>query len=290
VTLYHSERYRRISTESDRFSVQTTFMQFLSAVHQARVTNTVDVLSDRLTSVKGNVSVSAGGGLAGLLGLPSGSASTQVSVTDHNLLQIGSVADTFNQSVSQSSQLTHAERSVTVSTYEEKDVADVTRRTIQNDNECRAVTYFIRRVVELYAVSTRVSDISYRIVAPNIPPDWHSIGDLGWLPPAIQDEIRRALKLLPRIGTVLEQPKPLSLPTDGTVYDPELAHCSSCEPQRAAAIDIRLKLQNAEALRACLETQLLELEVQRRRLLLQKGELTSFDVAPISRRAEPQDG
>ena len=53
-----------------------------------------------------------------------------------------------------------------VSTYEEKETADVTVRTIQNDNACRAVTYFVRRIVELYAVSTIVSDISYRIIAP----------------------------------------------------------------------------------------------------------------------------
>lgn len=280
VTLYHSDRYRRITSETDRYSVQTTFMQFLSVVHQARVTGTLDVLSDRLSSVKGASSVSVGGGLAGLLGLPSGDASTQTSVTDHNMVRIGLVSDVFNQSVMQSSQLTHAERSVVVSNYEEKDVADVTARTIQNDNECRAVTYFIRKVVELYAISTKVSDISYRIVASNVPPDWHSINDLDWLPKAIQEKIRNSLKLLPKVGEIVEKPKPISLPTDGTVYDPELAHCCSCEPERAAAITIRLKKQKAEALKTCLEAQFLEIELERRRLLLQKGELGSFE-APV---------
>src|SRR5678815_2075075 len=46
VTLYHSERYRRITSETDRFSVQTTFMQYLSAVHEARSTNSLEVLAD----------------------------------------------------------------------------------------------------------------------------------------------------------------------------------------------------------------------------------------------------
>lgn len=280
VTLYHSERYRRISSESDRFSVQTTFFQFLSSVHQARLTSSVDALADKLTNIKGTTSVSVGGGLAGLLGLPSGGSSVQTNLTDHTMLQVGVVADTFNQSVMQSSQLVHAERSVTVSTYEEKDVADITRRTIQNDNECRAVTYFIRKVVELYAVSTRVFEISYRIIAPNYPPDWHSASDLANLPAAIRDEIQLLLRLLPRVGTVIEQPRPVSLPTDGTVYDPELAHCCSCEPERAAAIELRLKKQNAEALKACLEVQLLEAELKRRSLLLQKGDLTPFE--PVS--------
>lgn len=58
------------------------------------------------------------------------------------------------------------------------------------------------------------------------------------------------------------------------MYDPELAHCGSCEPERAAAIAIRLEEQKAEAVKACLEVKQLELE--RRRLLLQKGDLTPF--------------
>lgn len=275
--LYHSDRYRRITSEQDRFSVQTTFMQYVSAVHEARVTNTLDALSDVLVNVKTSSSVSAGGGLAGLLGLPSGSASTQVAVTDHNMIRVGMVADSFDQSVRQSSLLVHAERSVVVSNYEDKEAINVTSRIIQNDNECRAVTYFIRKVVELYAISTRVSDISYRIVAAQVPPEWHSIDDLDWLPVPVRDEVKRTLRLLPRVGEVTEKPKPISLPTDGTVYDPELAHCCSCEPQREAAISIRLEKQKAEALKACLETQKLQMEIERMRLLLQKGELGPFD-------------
>jgi thermitase len=292
VTLYHSDRYRRITTETDRFSVQTTFMQFLSVIHEARTTNTFEALADRLASVKGSSSVSVGGGLAGALGFPSGSASTQVSVTDHNVLRVGSVSEAFNQSVFQASQLTHAERSVVVSSFEEKEVANVTARIIHNENECRAVTYFIRKVVELYAMSTRVSDISYRIIAQNIPPDWHSINDIGWLPPEVQKLIKETLKLLPAIGQVVERPRPISLPTDGTVYDPELAHCCSCEPERAAAIGIRLEKQKAEALKECLEAQQLQLEITRRKMLLEKGELGPFDApakvaAPAANPAGP---
>ena len=277
VTLYHSDRYRRITTETDRFSVQTTFMQFLSAVHEARTTNSIELLRERLSSDRSNISVSVGGGLAGALGAPSGSVSNQTSVTDHNLLRIDAVSEVFNQSVFQASQLTHAERSVVVSTFEEKEVANVTARTIQNENECRAVTYFIRKVVELYAISTRVSDIAYRIVAPNVPPDWHSIDDIGWLPQEVQKQILDTRKLLPKVGQVVERPRPISLPTDGTVYDPELAHCCSCEPERAAAIGIRLEKQKAEALKECLEAQQLQLEIERRKLLLQRGELAPFD-------------
>jgi thermitase len=286
VTLYHSDRYRRITSDEERFSVQTTFSQFLSIVHQARVTGTLDSLAEKLANVTTTVSGSFGGGLAGVLGLPSGSASTQTSVTDVNSLHVNVASDQFNQSILQASQLTTAERSLVVSTYEDKETLDVTSRTLQNNNECRTVTYFVRKVVELYAFSTTVTDISYRIIAPNFPSDWHSINDLGWLPPAIQTEIKNELKLLPAVGTVVQNPQPISVPTDGAVYDPELAHCCSCEPEKEAALTIKLEKEKAQALKACLEAKALELELERRRLLLQKGDLSPFEpedtVAPMS--------
>ena len=280
VTLYHSDRYRRITTETNRFSIQTTFTHFLSLVHEARTSNTMEFLADKLSTEKGSVSGSFGGGLAGALGFPSGSASKQTSVTDHTMLRIGAVAQTFNQSVVQASQMTHAERSVVVSNYEDTEVANITRRTIQNDNECRAVTYFIRKIMELWALSSKVLEISYRIVAPNLPAEWHSLDDLAWLPAALQSQVKDAAKNLPKVDEVVVAPRPISLPTDGTVYDPELAHCCSCEPQREAAIQIRLEKQKAEALKACLELQQLELELKRRQMLLDNGELGPFTPAP----------
>jgi thermitase len=287
VTLYHSDRYRRVTSETDRYSVQTTFMQFLSAIHQARATNTLDALAERLVNDRSSSSVSIGGGFLGFLSGVSANISRQTTVTDHNMLRVGFVSEVFNQSVFQASQMTHAERSVVVSTFEDREIANVTARTIQNDNECRAVTYFIRKVVELYAISTRVSDVAFRISSQNEPSDWRSIDDIGFLPEQVQDQIRKTMRLLPRVGQVVERPRPISLPTDGTVYDPELAHCCSCEPERAAAIAIRLEKQKAEALKECLEAQQLQLELERRRLLLQKGELAAFDsVSPASLTAQ----
>ena len=98
------------------------------------------------------------------------------------------------------------------------------------------------------------------------------------------DTLKAVLNLLPKVGEVVERPKPISLPTDGTVYDPELAHCCSCEPERAAAISIRLETQKAEALKVCLEAQVLQVELERRRLLLQKGELGPFEAAPAAQQ------
>jgi thermitase len=280
LTLYHSDRYRRTTTDENRYSVQTTFMQFASAVHQARQTNTLSTLVDHLMNTKANASISVGGGLAGLLGGPSGGTSLQINTTDQTQVQTGFVSEQFNQSVTQASMLTHAERSEVVSTYEDKQTTDITSRIIENKNECRSVTYFVRKVVELYAVSTVVFEISFRIVAPNVPSDWHSLNDIGWLPQPIQTEIKNAIKLLPKVGDVVDQERPISIPTDGVVYDPELAHCASCEPEREAASMLALEKQKAESMKACLEVQLLELELERRRKLLDAGELTPFDPAP----------
>jgi thermitase len=270
INLYHSDRYRRITSEQDRYSVATTFMQFTSVIHQARVTNTLNVLNDVLASVKTTASGSFGGGLSSLLGGPSGSGSTSVSVTDHNQVNVGFVSDVYNQSVSQASVLTHAERSVVVSTYEDRETADITVRSIQNDNACRAVTYFVRQVVELFSVSTIVYEITYRIVAPGVPADFHSLDDLDWLPPDVHDQIKSIIPLLPKQGESAERPKPVSIPTDGTVYDPELANCCSCEPERAEALEIVAK-------KSRLEAQLVELEIERRRKLLDKGDLSPFE-------------
>src|SRR5262249_51052851 len=144
----------------------------------------------------------------------------------------------------------------------------------------RAVTYFVRQIVELYSISTLVSDISYRIIAQNVPADWHEIDDLTWLPQWVINEIRQVLPLLPKVGQIVVRPRPITIPTDGSVYDPELAHCCSCEPERKAAIDIRLEKEKAEALKACIEVKQLEIELMRRKLLLQKGDLNPFEPMP----------
>jgi thermitase len=266
VNLYHSERYRRTTSEQDRYSVATTFMQFTSAVHQARVTNSFSALNDSLVSVKTGTSVSVGGGLAGFLGAPSGSTSMSASFTDHNQVSIGFASDQFDQSVRQASMLTHAERSVVVSQFEDKETADITVRTIQNDNACRAVTYFVRQIVELYTVTTVVHEILFRIVAQGFPADWHALDDLDDLPPAVVEAVKKAGEQLPKVGDSIERPRPVTIPTDGTVYDPELANCCSCEPEHAH--------------REELETELLALEVERRRALIAAGKLDPFELLP----------
>lgn len=269
VTLVHHERYRRVTGEADRFSVQATFLQFLSAVHQARAAGGLAVLSERLASARGSAAAAVGGGLAGLLG----GGSTEVRVTDPHQLRVGAIAEAFHRSATQAAQLTGAERSIVITSHDDRDTVSGTARTLHNTNDCRAVTYFIRQVMELLALTTRVCEISFRVLAPGLPPHWHSIEDMGGIPGSIREEIEPVVRHLPECGETVGHPRLVALPSDGAVYDPELARCCSCEPERAAALAIQLEQQKAEALQACLEVQALEVELERRRLLLQKGDL-----------------
>ena len=136
--------------------------------------------------------------------------------------------------------------------------------------------------MDAYVISTLVYGISYRIIAPNVPPLWHSINDLGWLPAAIATEIKNLLTLLPKVGDVTDKPRPFTLPTDGAVYDAELAHCGSCEPEREALLLIEIEKAKCESRKLCIEAELLEMEVQRRKALIAKGDLDPFEPVPVT--------
>ena len=83
--------------------------------------------------------------------------------------------------------------------------------------------------------------------------------------------VETVLKTLPPVGDVVQQPTQLAVPTDGVVYDPELAHCCARDPQLDQADLIKLEREQAEAQRIGLQVQLMALEVQRRQALLGAG-------------------
>ena len=84
---------------------------------------------------------------------------------------------------------------------------------------------------------------------------------------------------LPAVGEVVQHPTVLSVPTDGVVYDPELAHCCALDPELDQAALIKLEREQAEAQRVGLQVQLMALEVQRRQALLAAGTLEPFEPA-----------
>jgi len=87
------------------------------------------------------------------------------------------------------------------------------------------------------------------------------------VPDAIRKQFQDLGRVLPKRGEVAVDSRPVTLPTDGTLYETELAYCSSCEPTLEAAEKMRLEQLRLSTRRACLEVELLELEVERRRAL-----------------------
>ena len=265
IDVYEYDRFRRVRSEEERVSVHSSFRQTLSALSQTRrfadASSYVQTVTDVRTQTDRSISV--GGGLAGFFGGPSGSTSvsTDVETTVATGAALHTVTDSFTQNAITSAQSTDAERSVVVSRFEDAEHQQATRRTLRNDNECYAVTYYVRGVSEAYEVTTRVLSIEWRI--GDTP--WRDIADQDNLAPEIREALKAIVEGLPKPGESLRDDRQITLPTDGTLYEAELAHCSSCEPMREEAMRIRLEQERLQARRACLEAELLELELERRR-------------------------
>jgi hypothetical protein len=284
--LYHFDRYRRVTSTQDTFSVQTSFRQYVAALHAAQVSQSASVYQSALTSIQenGDSGFSIGGllgDLGSLFGLGGGSSSSSAaSSTSFGSVSLQSVINDFQQTSQAASLAVDTQRSTVVSTYEDKEQIDITSRQIQNDNDCHAVTYFVRKVMEVYSLRTTLVSIFWRLLpqggsaASNAP--WRSIDDLQGVSPAVRARITADVTLLPAIGQTIGDPRQIALPTDGTVYEAELAHCSSCEPANIAKELIALEKAKADENKACAEAQMLALEVKRRQLLLEKGILGPF--------------
>ena len=257
VSLFEFDRYRRVRSEEQRVSVQSSFRQTLSALSQARRLTSESAYVATLTDVRtrADTSTSAGGGLAGFFGAPQ--VAGEFSVVAETSLASGSsvqrVAEQFSRTAITAAQATETERSVVVSTFEDAEHREATRRTFRNDNQCHAVTYFVRRVHEVYRTSSRVEAVEWRVGES----PWRSMDDLSDDAKRIVGELREPL---PRPGESAADPRQIALPTDGTLYEAEIAHCSSCDPLRAAQIRIGLEEARLRARRACLETELVALE------------------------------
>jgi hypothetical protein len=288
VQLYEFDRYRRVRSEEERMSVHTSFRQSLSALSQSRRATSTQAYFDTLTDVRArtDASVSAGGGLAGFLGAPQ--VDVETSVTAETTVASGAAVQTaseqFSQFATTASQATDAERSLVISSFEDAEHSQTTVRSLHNDNDCYAVTYFVRRVNEVYQATTRVVAIDWR----RDEGPWRSVTDV-----AGEAEVAKVLKALhlPKIGEeVVAEDRQITLPTDGTLYEAELAHCSSCEPMREVEHEIALEEMRLQARKACLELELLALELGRRRALSDSGDAVALDVDtwPLGGEAAPQ--
>jgi hypothetical protein len=280
MTLYHSDRYRRTTTDTERYSVQTTFSQFMSALYQLQTTNNSSFLSQVLNNqTQGSSSSSSGGFSIPLIGSfgGGGGSSSSSSTTSLVGLSTQASADQFLSIAQQASQYTDVQRSITVSSYEDNETVSTTQRTLVNPNKCYAVNYFVRKVLDVYHATTKVTLVTFQVTVGNFVSGVLTPAELGQLPTQYQKAVKTILEGLPTVGEVVQQPTQLGIPTDGVVYDPELAHCCAQDPELEQEGRIKLEREQAEAQKIGLELQLMALEVQRRQALLAAGTLAPFE-------------
>jgi thermitase len=142
------------------------------------------------------------------------------------------------------------------------------------------VTYFVRKVLDVYSSTTTVTSVTFEVTVGNYTSGMLTPKQIGQVEAAYRSAVEVILEGLPTAGEVIQEPVVLSVPTDGVVYDPELAHCCALDPELDQAERIKLEREQAEAQKIGLQVQLMALEVQRRQALLAAGTLTPFEPAP----------
>lgn len=287
-TLFHSDRHRRTTSEDQRFSVVTSFSQFTSALDQYRHTGDSSTFDQVLT---GKVNASASGSMdieLFDLGVEGSASFNSSSKNTNNIASTRDISDQFNSTLRQASQFTESQRSITVSSFEDKETIDTTKRVLVNPNRCYAVNYFVRKVLDVYELSTRLTDVTFQIATRNYDSGQLTPGQANLVPAELRAAVKAALVSVPDVGEVVDHPTRISVPTDGVVYLPELAHCCAQDPALEAAGLIALEREKAEAQKLALEAQMMALEVQRRQALLAAGTLDPFvpaDPATINAQA-----
>jgi thermitase len=259
VKIYEYDRFARATSTTTRVSQRTSFYTFVSRVSE-RVAETKSSAGSASSKVASSVHSTDDSIDLGLYSSSSSAASSS-SVAASGHFDVDSVFESFNHVAETASLAVESERSVVVSSFSERESGDSSVRTLRNDNHCRAVTYFIRRVFEVYCLTTKLAGIEVQIGDQWV--DWAA------LPAALKQQLSQELAGL-KPGIFSQQSNEIALPTDGLLYEAELAHCSSCEPE--AEQRHRLELKRLE-----LEVELLARENDRRKALVAAGTLTPFE-------------
>lgn len=284
MTLYQSDRYRRTTSETERYSVQTTFAQFVSALYEQQNSNNSSALIQLMNNQSQSSSSSAGGGVNLLLynstKTTGRSSSSSSSLADDFSTQTS--ANRFFSLAQQASQYTDVQRSITISSYEDNETISTTQRVLVNNNLCHAVNYFVRKVLDVYVSTTTVTAVTFQVTVGTYVSGVLTPAQIGLVDLKYRAAVQAIIKGLPPVGEVVEQPTVLTVPTDGVVYDPELARCCALDPELEQASLIKLEREQAEAQKIGLQVQLMALEVQRRQALLAAGTLTQFELPPAT--------
>jgi hypothetical protein len=262
VRIYESDRYRQSTSASNRFSARTSFFTMTQRVNDAFASTK----SESGGSVSSSTGVSGGvsGGVnIGILNL-GGNVSASTSTTTNTHFDVARVSEQFSHVAETSSQAVESERSIVISTFEDQESLHSTARTLQNDNACQAVTYYIRRVFEVYELRTRIVGIEVQIAN-----QWVDIG-------ATSVELQRFVTTYldqAAVGASHDPEVEIALPTDGLLYEAELARCCSCDCEHEARSRLELERMQLENLN-------LRLEAARRQNRLDAGELDPFAELP----------
>ncbi|HEU4460807.1 MAG TPA: S8 family serine peptidase [Methylibium sp.] len=287
VKLYEYDRFRRTRAETQRVSVHTSMRQTLSALSQSRRSTASSAYMDTLVEIRAHAdtSIAAGGGLAGFLGAPTvkGESGVESETTVASGGSVRTASEQFSQLAITASQAMEAERSLVVSSFEEQEHLNTTARELSNHNHCYAVTYYVRRVNEVYEAHSRIVSTEWRLGDAG---PWRDVADTAGLPEALRKQLLALLKDLLKDGKDVRDGRQITVPTDGTVYEAELAHCASCEPGRMAEESVRVERLRLQAQRLCLENQLLELEIERRKAAGAALEVGPWPLAPMASAVE----
>jgi len=259
VRIFEYDRYRRTTSETARFSTRSSFFSMTQNVQDSYNSTKTD--SGAAVTAKSSASKDSGGGIdLGIISFGGGGSSSS-SVSTSAYFDVSKVSESFSHVAHSSSLAVETERSIVVSTFEDRESVQSTARTLRNDNDCRAVTYFIRRVFEVYQLSTKIVGIEVQFGNQWI--------DISATPGDIQEAVKKFLQKID-VGAAHDPKVEIALPTDGLLYEAEQAHCCSCECERE--VKNRLELERFQ-----LENLNLRLEADRRQKRLDAGDLESFD-------------
>ena len=269
VKIFEYDRYQHTTDVSARFSTRTSFFSMTQNVQDQYNSTKSD--AGAAVTAKSSAAVGGSGGVdLGIISFGGGGSSSSSSATSA-YFDVAAVSEAFSHVAHTSSLAVESERSVTVSTFDDHQTGTSTARTLRNDNECRAVTYFIRRVFEVYQLTTKIVAIEVQLGGQWI--------DLTATPATIQDIVKKYLAKT-GVGSKHDPGVEIMLPTDGLLYEAELAHCCSCDCEREAKS--RLELERLQ-----LENLNLRLEADRRQKRLDAGDLDAFDPVEPTSEAVP---
>ena len=151
----------------------------------------------------------------------------------------------------QAAQYTDLQRSITISSYEDSERVLTTQRTLINNNACYAVNYFVRKVLDVYGSTTKVTSVTIQVTAGNYVSAVLTPAEVDQVEAQYRSAVEALLAGLPTVGEVVEQPTTLSVSKSYLLFAlhrRQPAHCCALDPDWLdQATLIRLECEQAEA-------------------------------------------